>query len=63
MDEYKLDKHGLSEDGLLTVETVYCVGSCSCAPVVVHDDEHIGRMNIQRTLALVRELVEQAQEA
>jgi len=63
VDEFKLDKHGTSEDGLVTVETVYCVGSCSCAPVVVHEDEQMGRMNIQRTLALLRDLIEQEMDA
>ncbi len=62
VDEFKLDRRGISEDGLVTVETVYCVGSCSCAPVVVHEDEQIGRMNIQRTLALVHELIQQEAE-
>lgn len=38
-----------SEDGQMTVELVYCMGSCALAPVVVVDGEVMGRMR-QETL-------------
>jgi len=33
-----------SKDGELTVETVYCMGSCALAPVAVLDGQIMGRM-------------------
>ncbi len=42
-----------SEDGELTMELVYCVGSCALAPVTVLDDQVIGRA---QPAALVRRL-------
>ncbi|MBD3165757.1 NAD(P)H-dependent oxidoreductase subunit E [bacterium] len=32
--------HGMSEDGLFSLETVNCVGACAMAPVVVVDDNY-----------------------
>lgn len=58
VDEFKLDSTGTSEDGLVTIDTVYCVGSCSCAPVLVKEDEQFGHMNIQQSVELVRTLIE-----
>ena len=42
-----------TEDGTLTLESVYCLGSCAIAPVVVLDEEIIGRMHPE---ALLEEL-------
>lgn len=39
-----------TEDGKLTLETVYCLGSCAIAPVVVLDEEVIGRMHPEALL-------------
>ena len=33
-----------TEDGELTLEVVYCLGSCALAPVAVLDEQVIGRM-------------------
>lgn len=33
-----------TEDGSLTVEAVYCVGLCACAPAALLDDEPLGRL-------------------
>lgn len=33
-----------TDDGELTVEIVYCLGSCALAPVAVMDDQVMGRM-------------------
>jgi len=38
-----------SEDGLFTLETVACFGSCALAPVVVIDDSVHGRMSPSKT--------------
>jgi NADH-quinone oxidoreductase subunit E len=43
-----------TEDGELTVETVYCLGSCALAPVAVLDDEVMGRMRQETLLRKMR---------
>jgi len=40
----------------LTVEVVYCLGSCGLAPVAVIDDQVVGRLVPQKAVELVREL-------
>lgn len=42
-------------DGVLTVEGVYCLGLCACAPSALYDDEPIGRLDEERLDSLVRE--------
>ncbi len=48
-----------SPDGDLTVEVVYCLGSCALAPVAVFDGQVMGRM---RQEMLLRELKKQLSE-
>ncbi|NOZ72770.1 MAG: NAD(P)H-dependent oxidoreductase subunit E [Chloroflexi bacterium] len=48
-DHYQLEPGETSEDNELTVEIVYCLGSCALAPVAVFDGEVMGRMK-QNTL-------------
>ncbi|PTQ75847.1 formate dehydrogenase subunit gamma [Celeribacter persicus] len=38
-----LDWHGTTPDGKLTVEPVYCLGLCACAPAAMVDDRLIAR--------------------
>lgn len=45
-----------SADGELTVEIVYCLGSCALAPIAVLDDQVMGRM---RPDALLRRMKRQ----
>jgi len=49
-----LDWHGTSADGRLTLEPVYCLGLCACAPAAMLDDRLIGRATLPRLLAEVR---------
>lgn len=49
-----------STDGELTVEVVYCLGSCALAPVAVFDGQVMGRM---RQEMLLRALKNQLAEA
>ena len=37
-----------TEDGMFTIETVYCVGSCSMSPVIRVDGDTYGRLNAAR---------------
>jgi NADH-quinone oxidoreductase subunit E len=39
-----------TEDGELTVEIVYCLGSCALAPVAVLDDRVMGRIRKERLM-------------
>jgi formate dehydrogenase subunit gamma len=46
-----LDWHGTTPDGKLTVEPVYCLGLCACAPAAMIDDKLIGRADEARVEA------------
>jgi NADH:ubiquinone oxidoreductase subunit E len=49
-EEYNVGPGGTTEDGELTVEIVYCLGSCALAPVAVLDDQVMGRMRQEMLL-------------
>jgi formate dehydrogenase subunit gamma len=44
-----------TSDGALTVEGVYCLGLCACAPSALFDGEPIGRLARETLAAVVRE--------
>lgn len=44
-----------TSDGALTVEGVYCLGLCACAPSALYDGEPIGRLDQEQLDAVVRE--------
>jgi formate dehydrogenase subunit gamma len=50
-----LDWHGTSADGALTVEPVYCLGLCACAPAAMIDGRVVGRVDADRLVALATE--------
>ncbi|WP_422370006.1 formate dehydrogenase subunit gamma [Hoeflea sp.] len=49
-----LDWHETSNDGAVTVEPVYCLGLCACAPAALVDGEVIGRLDAGRIDELAR---------
>lgn len=49
-----LDWHETSNDGAVTVEPVYCLGLCACAPAALVDGEVIGRLDAGRIDDLAR---------
>lgn len=49
-DEFGINPGETSDDGELTVEIVYCMGSCALAPVAVLDDQVMGRMREEMLL-------------
>jgi len=51
-----------SEDGELTMELVYCVGSCALAPVTVLDDQVIGRVQPAALLRRLKKQIASGQE-
>jgi len=50
-----LDWHGTSANGAVTVEPVYCLGLCACAPAAMLDDRVVGRVDVARMDALLTE--------
>jgi NADH:ubiquinone oxidoreductase subunit E len=53
---YGVEANATTEDGQLSLEIVYCLGSCALAPVTVMDGQVSGRM---REEALLRRLERQ----
>lgn len=51
-----------TEDGELTVELVYCLGSCALAPVAVLDDQVLGRVRPEMIVRQVKKIIKNAQE-
>lgn len=49
-DNFHIQPGETSDDGQLTVEIVYCLGSCALAPVAVLDDKVMGRMRQEMLL-------------
>jgi formate dehydrogenase subunit gamma len=47
LDRLGLDWGDTTPDGRLTVEAVYCLGLCACAPSALLDGEPIGRLTRQ----------------
>ena len=46
-----IDWHGTTPNGAVTVEPVYCLGLCACAPAAMLDDTLIGRAAPDRVAA------------
>ncbi len=59
-DEYGVGADGTTPDGELTVEIVYCMGSCALAPVVVVDGQVAGRMRRETLLRRLKRDVARA---
>jgi NADH:ubiquinone oxidoreductase 24 kD subunit len=51
-----LEDSDTSEDGLVTVEQVYCVGACSQAPIIIQDDEMLNRVKSYQVPIMVDNL-------
>lgn len=62
-ERYGVAPGATSDDGNLTVEIVYCLGSCALAPVAVLDDEVLGRMRQEMLLAALKASLESAELA
>ncbi len=50
-----IDWHETTPDGRVTLEPVYCLGLCSCAPAAMLDDELIGRADLAAVKAALAE--------
>lgn len=51
-----LDWHGTTGNGAVTVEPVYCLGLCACAPAAMVDDRVVGRVDAARMDKLLAEV-------
>lgn len=50
-----IDWHGTTPNGAVTVEPVYCLGLCACAPAAMLDDRVAGRVDDARMDKLLSE--------
>jgi len=62
-DGFKVEAGKTTEDGELTLEIVYCIGSCALAPVGVLDDAVIGKMKPDTVVRKVKKLIKEANDA
>ena len=53
-DHYHITADTTTDDGQLTMEIVYCMGSCALAPVAVLDGKVMGRMGEETLLDHVK---------
>jgi formate dehydrogenase subunit gamma len=51
-----IEWHGTTPDGSVTLEPVYCLGNCACAPAAMLDGRVHGRLTQERVAALVDEV-------
>jgi formate dehydrogenase subunit gamma len=51
-----LDWHETAADGSVTLEPVYCLGLCACAPSAMLDGEVIGRLDNARAEEIAAEV-------
>ena len=50
-----LDWHGTTRNGAVTLEPVYCLGLCACAPAAMVDGKIIGRVTEDRMTRILQE--------
>ena len=50
-----VDWHGTTANGAITLEPIFCLGLCACAPAAMLDGRVIGRVNSARIDALAAE--------
>ena len=60
-DEFGVNAGETSENGELTIEIVYCMGSCALAPVAVLDNQVMGRMREEMLLRQVKTRIDVSQ--
>lgn len=46
--KFGIDWHETANDGSLTLEPVYCLGLCACAPAAMLDGKVVGRLDADR---------------
>jgi formate dehydrogenase subunit gamma len=51
-----IDWHETTADGAVTLEPVFCLGLCACAPAALVDGRVLGRVDEARLDALIAEV-------
>lgn len=51
-----IDWHGTTADGAVTLEPIYCLGLCACAPAAMLDGEVIGRLDAEQLEEIAAEV-------
>ena len=51
-----VDFHQTAADGSVTLEPVYCLGLCACAPAAMLDGEVIGRLDADTVAEITAEV-------
>lgn len=51
-----IDWHGTTPNGAVTVEPVYCLGMCACAPAAMVDGKVVGRVDDARMDRILAEV-------
>lgn len=62
-EEFGITPGQTTADGQLTIEIVYCMGSCALAPVVVLDGQVAGRVRKESVLQRVKQRLQPVAEA
>lgn len=52
-EKLRVDWHGTTLDGRVSLEPVFCLGLCACAPAGMLDGQVIGRLDQKRLAALI----------
>ncbi|MBV9826724.1 MAG: formate dehydrogenase subunit gamma [Alphaproteobacteria bacterium] len=55
-DRLGLDWHQTTPDGRVTLEPVFCLGLCACAPSAMLDNKVVGGLDAERLAVLIDEL-------
>ena len=51
-----IDWHGTTADGAITIEPVFCLGLCACAPAVLVDEEPVGDVRVETLDAFIQDV-------
>ncbi|MEA3478572.1 MAG: NADH-quinone oxidoreductase subunit NuoE [Bacteroidota bacterium] len=58
-DALKIEDGGTTDDGLITLESVACLGCCSLAPVMMVGDETYGKLTGSQSVKIVKNIRKQ----
>lgn len=57
-EKLDLDEHGISADGQVSVQPVYCLGACACSPALEIDGRLYARITAERLGQLLTRCLE-----
>ena len=55
-DEVGVEEGNTTEDGLITLERVACLGCCSLAPVMMINEKVFGKLTIEKVRKIIKQL-------